>query len=71
MSNRSPNPRRLFLAALLFVVATILSAKLGTLLSVSQSTYVSFWLPAGLYLGVLLVNETRDWPWFVLAAITA
>lgn len=71
MNNRSQNRWRLFLAALFFGVATILSAKLGTLLSVSQSTYVSFWLPAGLYLGVLLVNETRDWPWFVLAAITA
>ena len=69
MSNRRQNPWRLFLAALLFGGATILSAQLGTLLSVSQSTYVSFWLPAGLYLGVLLLNETRDWPWFVLAAI--
>ena len=39
------------------------------MLSVRESTYVSFWLPAGLYVGVLLLNETRTWPWFVLAAV--
>jgi PAS domain S-box-containing protein len=71
MNNRRPTPWRLWLAALLFGGATILSAKLGVLLSVPQSTYVSFWLPAGIYLGVLLLYETRDWPLFVIAAIVS
>jgi integral membrane sensor domain MASE1 len=69
MNDRRPVPRRLWLAVLLFSAATFLSARLGILLSVPQSTYVSFWLPAGLYLGTLLLYDTRDWKWFVLAAI--
>ncbi len=64
-------PGRLWLAALLLGAAIFLSAKLGTLLSVSHSNYVSFWLPAGFYLGALLLNEMRTWPWFVLAATAA
>jgi PAS domain S-box-containing protein len=59
------------LGALLFAGATFLCAKLAVLLSAPASTFLSFWLPAGLYLGVLLLRETRDWPWFVLAALPA
>jgi signal transduction histidine kinase len=54
--------------ALLFGVAYFVVAEAGTFLSVRGSTYVSFWLPAGLYVAVLLLNETRAWPWLVLAA---
>ena len=41
------------------------------MLSVPGFPYVSFWLPAGLCVGVLLLNETRLWPWFILAAAPA
>ena len=71
MADRKPKHQHLWQTALMFSVATFLSAKLGILLSVPQSSYVSFWLPAGLYVGVLLLNESRTWPWLVVAAITA
>jgi len=29
---------------------------------------VSFWVPAGLYVSVLLLNPARDWPWLSLGA---
>ncbi|HKA38770.1 MAG TPA: MASE1 domain-containing protein [Burkholderiales bacterium] len=54
--------------ALLFAAAYFLVAEIGRFLSVRDSIYISFWLPAGLYVAVLLVNETRAWPWLVLAA---
>jgi PAS domain S-box-containing protein len=57
--------------AALFSLAYFLSAWLGSYLSVRNSTSVSFWLPAGLYVAVLLLNERRDWWWFVLAAFPA
>jgi signal transduction histidine kinase len=54
--------------ALLFGAAYFLVAEAGRFLSVRESTYISFWLPAGLYVAVLLLNQTRTWPWLVLAA---
>jgi signal transduction histidine kinase len=57
--------------ALLFGVAYYLVAELGRFLSVRDSTYISFWLPAGLYVAVLLLNETRTWPWLVVAGFAA
>jgi signal transduction histidine kinase len=54
--------------ALLFGAAYFLLAEAGRFLSVRDTTYISFWLPAGLYVAVLLLNETRTWPWLVLAA---
>ena len=53
--------------ALLFGTAYFLVAEVGGYLSVRDSTYISFWLPAGLYVAVLLLNETRNWPWLALA----
>ncbi len=35
------------------------------------STYISFWLPVGLYVPVLLLNERRAWPWLIPAAFAA
>ena len=54
--------------ALLFGAAYFLVAEAGRFLSARDSTYISFWLPAGLYVAVLLMNESRAWPWLVLAA---
>lgn len=57
--------------AVLFGTAFFLLAEAGKFLSVRDSTFISFWLPAGLYVAVLLLNERRSWPWLVLAAFTA
>ncbi|HEX4349977.1 MAG TPA: MASE1 domain-containing protein, partial [Verrucomicrobiae bacterium] len=56
--------------AALFSLAYFLCASAGSYLSVS-STYVSFWLPAGLFVGVLLLNRTSEWPVLCLAALPA
>ena len=57
--------------AVWFGVAYFISAQAGRYLSEPNSTYISFWLPAGLTVGVLLLNPTRDWLWFLLAALPA
>src|SRR5436190_288977 len=57
--------------AVLFSVAYLVCAEAGRFLSVRNIFYVSFWLPAGLYVSVLLLNERRAWPWLVLAAFPA
>jgi len=54
-----------------FAAAFFLCAWAGEYLSPSTGIYVSFWLPAGLYLGTLLLSERQDWPWLILAAIVA
>ena len=57
--------------AVLFGAAYFLCAEAGSYLSACGGTYVSFWLPAGLTTAVLLLNRTRDWPWFLLAVFPA
>ncbi len=57
--------------AALFSAAYFICAESGSFLSVRGSTYVNFWLPAGLYVAVLLLNERRVWPWLVLGAFPA
>src|ERR1043165_9017314 len=56
---------------LVFCVAYFVLAEAGGYLSVRDSAYVSFWLPAGLYVSGLLLSERRDWPWLVLADFPA
>lgn len=57
--------------AVLFGAAYFLLAEASRYLSVHGSTYISFWLPAGLYVAVLPLHERRAWPWLVLAAFAA
>ena len=71
MTTRLTQFRHPWLAAPLFGVAFFGCAELGGLFSAPNHSYVSFWLPVGLFTGVLLLNETRTWPWFVLAALPA
>ena len=54
------NPSPLWLRVLLFGLGYFLCAEVGRFLSPAGGTYVSFWLPAGLYVAVLLLNERRD-----------
>jgi PAS domain S-box-containing protein len=55
----------------LFSLAYLLCAVLGDLVSVRNTTLVSFWLPGGLFVAVLLLSERRDWCWLVLAVLPA
>jgi PAS domain S-box-containing protein len=57
--------------AALFGAAYFFCAEAGSYLSAQDGTYVSFWLPAGLSVAVLLLNRTRDWPWLLLAVLPA
>lgn len=57
--------------AILFGVAYYLCAVAGNYLSPPGEMFVTFWLPAGLYLSALLLSEIRDWPWLVVAALLA
>ena len=57
--------------AVLFGAAYFFCAEAGTFLSAQGGTFLTFWLPAGLFLPVLLLNRTRDWPWLLLAVFPA
>jgi PAS domain S-box-containing protein len=57
--------------AVIFCLAFWASAKVSQFLCATGSSYVSFWLPAGIYVAVLLRNPSRTWPWFLLAALIA
>ena len=57
--------------AALFGTAYIFCAVVGDHLSARGSAFITFWLPAGFYLAVLLLNPTRDWPWLALAILPA
>ncbi|MGD1089464.1 MAG: PAS domain S-box protein [Verrucomicrobiota bacterium] len=54
-----------------FGAAYFLCAEASSYLLARGGTSISFWLPAGLSVAVLLLNRTRDWPWFLLAALPA
>ncbi len=57
--------------ALLLALGYFLCAWLGSQLSAPDSTNVTFWLPAGLFVAVLLLNPTRHWLWLALAVFPA
>ena len=63
--------RPTWLRALLFCGAFFLCAAASTLVSAPGRHYMSFWLPSGLFVAVLLLNPTRSWPWLALAALPA
>ncbi len=71
MIDHPQKPPRLWLSALLFSATFYACAEVGRMLSVPAFPYVSFWLPAGLSVGVLLLHDPRAWPWFMLAAAPA
>jgi len=66
-----PNPGKIWRKAAWFGFAFFCCAEASVFLSVPHHPYVTFWLPAGLYVAVLLLNETRIWPWLILAALPA
>ena len=67
-SKRVGTPYLLWQKVLLFSLAYFVCAEVSFFLSIPKSKSSSFWLPAGLYVAVLLLNRTKDWVYFVLAA---
>jgi PAS domain S-box-containing protein len=57
--------------AVLFGAGFFICAEVGIFLSPERGRYLSFWLPAGLSLGVLLLSPSRDWKWLLLAILPA
>jgi putative nucleotidyltransferase with HDIG domain len=58
----------LWLKVVVMAVGYVVAAEVGNLLSV-QHVFSTFWPPAGLFVGMLLISERRDWPLLVLAAV--
>jgi len=56
---------------LLLCLGYFACAWLGRFISPPGGTAVSYWLPGGLLIAVLLVNPTRDWPWLMASILPA
>ncbi len=54
-----------------FSLGYFLCAWLGVFLSPAGSSHVSFWLPAGWFVAILLLHPARDWLWLALAVLPA
>jgi PAS domain S-box-containing protein len=57
--------------AVLFGIGYFICAEAADYLSPRGGAFVSFWMPAGLSIAVLLLSRTRDWPWLLLAIFPA
>lgn len=57
--------------AVLFGLGFYLCAVASIYLSPRGGVFMTFWLPAGFYLAVLLQSEYREWPWLASAALLA
>ena len=68
---RSPLLESILVRAGVFGAAYFVCATAAGLLVIKPGPFVNFWLPSGLYVATLLVNERRHWPMFVLAAVLA
>jgi PAS domain S-box-containing protein len=69
--DRKPTSLALWQKAVFFSLAFLFCAEVSRFLSSNSSLQLTFWLPAGLSVAVLLLNRTRDWPWLLAAALPA
>lgn len=60
-----------WLKAVLFAAAYFFCAFVGSSLTLKPSPFVHFWLPSGLYVGMLIMNDRKIWPLLVFAAYAA
>ncbi|HEX7655038.1 MAG TPA: MASE1 domain-containing protein, partial [Verrucomicrobiae bacterium] len=67
--NRLTAAKPSWITVLAFAAGFFLTAELGRVVSLKGTSYVSFWLPAGLYMGILLVHHPRYWPIFIQAVL--
>ena len=63
--------RHRWLQVILYGLIYFVVAYISQLLSSRPDEYIPFWLPSGLYVGTLLLVETKRWPEFILAGCTA
>ena len=61
----------LILRAAVFGGAYLAAADLSTLLQIEPGPFRCVWLPAGLYLAVLVLSPRKEWPAFILASLVA
>jgi PAS domain S-box-containing protein len=61
----------LWQTGVLFSLAFFACAEGSILLSAKATPDMSFWLPSGLYVAVLLLHDYKSWPWLILAAVSA
>lgn len=64
-------PLRPFLAAAALYALCLFAAAITELLWTIPGSSISIWFPAGILLSVLLASSQRQWPLFVIAAVTA
>ena len=71
--NSQPQPSTLPLwqRMALLCLGYFVCAWLGRSISPAGGTAVSYWLPGGLFVAVLLANPTRDWPWLMASILPA
>ena len=60
-----------WLRAVLFAAAYFFCAFVGSSLTLKPSPFAHFWLPSGLYVAMLLLNDRKSWPLLVFAAYVA
>lgn len=54
-----------------FYLAYLIGAGFGHGLAIIPGVDVTFWPPAGIFLGTLLWNEAKHWPWFAVVGLLA
>ncbi len=55
----------------LFFAAYVLAAGLGHGLAIIPGVAISFWPPAGIFVGTLLTTPRRSWPWWIATGCAA
>jgi len=71
MALDNPKSRPLWLRALLYGIAFFVCCEASWYLASREGSDVSFWIPAGFSVSVLLLVETSDWPALLLCAAIA
>lgn len=62
---------RLWVRAILFALVYYLAEQLSREISFISASFLTFWLPSGLFLAVLLLSDLKDWGAYLLAAVPA
>ena len=69
--SREHSPRVTVAGLSVFIGAYILAGGLGQGLSLIPGVAIIFWPPAGVFVGTLLMNPRRTWPWWIVAGCAA
>lgn len=55
----------------LFFLAYVIGCGIAQWLAIVPGTGISLWLPAGLFVAVLIASERQSWPWWIGTALLA